>query len=875
MTNRSGSTMRGVRYAIAIGLVLTILFCAGEYISDWKRPGYYRAPRTTTLLVRAQPGKVIKIVAEPLPIQSEAPIELLDRSMWASYKSEAPNQLAMIEPPAGARLAAPVSLELSDPFAESAPVIAWNNENSELSDSIDASTVSATKPIAVRISGESRPSPAWERNWPQPMELLSEIDRVQASPLGASDVEVKEWLASVEQTLSDLQTLAIGNPASDSSLSSLQSLVTQGHDLAGKRSENIDSARELSRMVHALDRRRAVWTSVQLCVMKSKEYVAPRKYTIDSILIADRLDAAKRALASTEDSAGWSSYLILDRIEDLAKGRIGSKDEQIAIARQFLRRVTNTRVNPEQLNILRSAAIHRLADQIHPLTIKPVDYRKLLLDLEAIESTPVHRCSGDIADAVQSLRFSEHPEVGAVASAINTHYRNANVRLSVSEAFLNRMVPRGLVSTHPVQQRILGADTRGASRVRTNLAVDLVPDPQAWRLRINLDGDINSSTQSSRNGTTFFNSSSANVQTQRELRVDGQSLSINGTPARVESSDSLRRFSTEWDSLPIVGDMIRYVAHREFTQSRPIAKRITQRLIAKQTDEEFDKQLKSQISTAQNKFESRLLGPLQSLHLSPLVMDMQSTDDRLIARYRLADDSHLSSYTPRPLAPGDSQLSLQIHQSIFNNLVDRAIDTNRDWTIQQLSDSLADILQQPRPELPSDTPHDVTLRFASPNPISIEFADGKMWLTLRIASLEQPGRMHLKNFVIRSSYLTTIDGLQAELLRDGVISIDGHRLGARDRVPLRAIFTKVFSARTNIPMVAQSLLEDPRAQGLVVSQFDMRDGWLAIAISDRNGSEENQTTEPSSRAMANKPPRSVKARPVATQREGDRPSTSR
>jgi hypothetical protein len=27
--------------------------------------------------------------------------------------------------------------------------------------------------------------------------------------------------------------------------------------------------------------------------------------------------------------------------------------------------------------------------------------------------------------------------------------------------------------------------------------------------------------------------------------------------------------------------------------------------------------------------------------------------------------------------------------------------------------------------------------------------------------------------------------------------------------------------------------------------------------------------------MANKPPRSVKARPVATQREGDRPSTSR
>jgi PAS domain-containing protein len=283
--------------------------------------------------------------------------------------------------------------------------------------------------------------------------------------------------------------------------------------------------------------------------------------------------------------------------------------------------------------------------------------------------------------------------------------------------------------------------------------------------------------------------------------------------------------------------MIRYIAHQEFTQSRPVAKRITQRLIAQQTDEEFDKQLRTKIGSAQETLESRFLGPLQSLQLSPLVMDMQSTEDRLIARYRLASARQLSAFTPRPLAPGDSQLSIQIHHSIFNNLVDQAIDTRRDWTIQQLSDSIADILQQPRPTLPVDTPHDVTLRFSDPNPMSIEFDDGRMWLTLRIESLEQPGRIQLKNFTIRTSYTATVEGLQAELLRDGIISIDGHRLGSRDRLPLRAIFTKVFSNRSSIPMVAQNLLDDPRSQGLVVSQFDMRDGWLAIAVSDRTSSE--------------------------------------
>lgn len=849
MTNRSGSGRTGIRYAIALGLTLAILFLVGEYVSDWKRPGYFRAPRTTTLSVRAQPGKAIRISAEPLPIQTESPVELFSGSVWAAYKSEAPTPLEMLEPLAGAKLSAPVSTELSDPFPESRPLFAWNRGGSELTDSIEASTVSRATPLVIRMEEKGDDPEAWGRHWPRPAALQMQLQRVRALPSVSSDLEAREWLLRVEQVMTDLPSHAIGDPSGNELLNSLEGLVVRGQELVVARSGDLESVRNLSRVVHGLERRRAVWTAVQQCMLRGDGYVAPRNYSIDSALLVSRLKDAKKALQSTEDIKGWNDYLMLERIEALATGQITSKEEQVALARGFLRRVTSTRVSPDQIKVLRSASIHRLADQIHPLTIQPVDYRKLILDIEAIETHPVHRCGADIAESVESLRFSEHPEVGAVAWAVNTHYRNANVRLSVSEAFLNRLMPRGQVTTQPVQQRILGADTRGASRARTNLAVDLLPDSEAWRFRIKLEGSIDSSTQSNRNGATFVNSGSANVQTHRELRIDGQSLTINGSPARVESVDSLRRFSTDWDSMPIVGDMIRYVAHREFVQSRPVAKRITQRLIAKQTDEEFDKQLRTQISTAQERLESRFLGPLQSLQLSPLVMDMQSTDNRLIARYRLADSTHLSAHTPRPLAPSDSQLSLQIHQSIFNNLAERAIDTDRDWSIQQLADSLADLLQQPRTPLPGETPNDVTVRFASSHPISIEFEEGKMELTLRIASLEQPGRMHMKNFIIRSSYAANVRGLQAELMRDGVISVDGHRLGSRDRLPLRAIFNKVFSERTSIPMVAQSLLDDPRSQGLVVSQFEMQDGWLAIAVSDR--AEEDGLSE---RAIAKSAP---------------------
>lgn len=839
MSNRSASSLRGSRSAVAIALILVGLFCAGEYISHWKGRAYYHAPRTTTLSVRARPGNAIKISAEPLPVAEVAESEILDRSMWSTYKSEAPSTLAMVEPPAGIRFSAPISTEVTDPFLEAAAQPRLAVGESEARQGISASTVSNATPIVARLSGnESSAGELWGRNWPKPLQLESELKVLLDGPIAKEHAKVRAWLSEMDLRLQELQRQPMGAEDSQPTLESLSLLVDRGYELAGDFGTEVEIAGELSRVAYALERRCAVWTSVYQCVKNGgRAYVAPRSYRIDSEAMATQLDAARRAIRGTDDSEGWEKYLLLNRIEDLANGRIGSKEDQVGLAREFLSRVTSARVTPDQLHVLRSAPIHKLADQVHPLTIKPVDYRKLIIDIEAIECNPVHRCSVSLADAIQSLRFSEHPELGAVASAINTHYRNANVRLSVSERFLNRMLPKEQVSTRPVQQRILGADTRGASHAKTNLKVDLLPESGAWKLNLALDGAVDSATQSNRNGVTFYNSSNAHVQSQRELRIDATSLQINGTPATVESTDSLRKFSTSWDEMPVVGDMIRYVAHREFLQSRPVAKRITQRLIAKQTDEEFDRELRTQLDVAQERFDTRLLGPLQSLRLSPMVMDMQTTDDRLIARYRLAGNQQLASFTPRPLAPGDSQLSLQLHQSVFNNMIEQAIDTHRDWSIQGLSDSIADLLQQPRPTLPPDTPNDVTIRFAEPNPMSIEFEDGRMWFTLRVESLEQPGRIQLKNFTIRTSYTATVNGLEAELVRDGVISIDGHRLGARDRLPLRAIFTKVFSGRTSIPMVAKTLLEDPRAQGLTVSQLEMRDGWLAIAVSDRTTAE--------------------------------------
>ena len=55
----------------------------------------------------------------------------------------------------------------------------------------------------------------------------------------------------------------------------------------------------------------------------------------------------------------------------------------------------------------------------------------------------------------------------------------------------------------------------------------------------------------------------------------------------------------------------------------------------------------------------------------------------------------------------------------------------------------------------------------------------------------------------------------------------------RQRFPIRAIFNKVLATSRSIPLTTPKLAESPALQNAVISQLELRDGWLALAISDQ------------------------------------------
>ncbi|AMV34315.1 hypothetical protein VN12_19475 [Pirellula sp. SH-Sr6A] len=836
-TTRGG---RGWIYAILVAICLLLLFYVGGIVAQ-RRGVSYRDPRTTVLTVSTMPKSPKRIATDNIPLEIEPLEQVLASQAWTDYRREYTHSIALLEPPAGVRLMAPVrhpseDLLPSPSYGRDPVQIATDAaqdvevRTSLVSTARDNWSVSIHR---VPPSVEHIDAPSGRRTWPQSPQLRNLLLETFTVVEAEQSNEARVALNQIAEALEALAEVEIKDGRSRGHLEFLRDCGLRCSEISNQvAAENGLLSSALLRVAYAIERRASIWMAVHDCVARGEQLVSLRQHEVSSQSVQERIATLESVLQRTGDAANWKQYLLLDRVRDMATAGIRGDDEQVTLAREFLARVLNPNTMDEQRAILTSPEVHDLADLMHPLTIRPVDYVRLMQDVETLEADPTHRSSLSLAEAIQSLRFSEHPEQAAISHALAAHYRNANIRIAVSEEFANRMLPKQSFTQKPVRQTILGADTRGASQISTKLRVDFVEDPSAWKVALQLDGDISSNTRSSRNGATFYNTSLANVQSSREIRIHSAGFQVDGKPASVKSNDSLKKFSTEWDNLPILGDVVRNIAHQEFVESRPIATRIMQSTIAKETDREFDKQLNSKLQESQAQLETRLFGPLQVLSLQPMIMDMQSTDSRLIVRYRVASEHQIGAHTARPIAPADSLISMQVHQSAFNNVASQIATADRDWTAQDLSDQIAELLQQPRYVIDSEQAKDVRIRFHANNPITVEFEHNKLWLSLRIDSLEEPGRIHLKNFIVRASYAPKISGLNAELERDGVISIDGHKLASRDRLALRVIFDRILSNRQSVPMVAESLLRDERVAGLAVSQFEMRDGWLAIAISE-------------------------------------------
>lgn len=659
--------------------------------------------------------------------------------------------------------------------------------------------------------------------------LVSRAPRL-ATPTLASD-EIRHWLVSTH-TLLDRVVNQNGLEHVDSKrdLQELQRLSQQAMAL-GNTVPDHDLARSLISAGYSLQRRATIWQAIQRCLDgNSITIYTPREPDTARADLATAIQAVSDKLGTTGDAANWRKYLMLDELTDWVNSRQDDWQVGNQLALVTLSRLHWQRLSEPQQRFLAQSEFEELGSHLLVWGRDAIDYRQLLSELETLETDPISRVRSQLAGSVQVLRLSREESQQQLAAALNDHYRNANLRLTISQQLIQRLLPAEQVDSRPVRKTILGADTLGDSTVHTQLRIKLIPDPNAWNIGIGVAGDLVSMTRSSKGPAVFHSTSTAQIESGRYVRLDPMGYQVTAEPTTVESQDYLRKMSTDFDGLPLIGDLARLLVREQFDQKRGLAKRITQRMIAREADAELDRRLEENLTKAERELSERIVGPLERLNLNPLVVAMNTTADRLSIRYRVANEAQMAAHTARPRAPSDSLLSMQVHQTAINNTIDQIGLSGRLWTIPELYERLGEAFQGAKWQLPAEMDEDVKqtrIRFADTRPASVELIDGKLRLTLRIAEFSQGDRFHIERFIVSSTYVPLADGMTAELIRDGVVEI----VSRYDRLKLRVIFAKIFVSNPQIPLISESWANDPRSEGLAVSQVEIRDGWLSVAIS--------------------------------------------
>ncbi len=703
--------------------------------------------------------------------------------------------------------------------------------------------------------------------WPEAPQLkidLESVSRIVAAngvarfaSTGSHAFSVENWQADVAESLGMLTSLpSVTSRDAGEILAKLQSLATIGHEV-GEATNDREIQIRLLRAVHGLERRLAIWNAVWRTsqgvtvhlgdialnaeqasgVQASDEQLSAEQegsmgYSVRQADNTSSMIANLRADASTSDDVdGWLRFLMIDELEEANQSR--STDLRRVTAQRFLSRLTWHQLRDEQRKWLDRATVRRLEVAMRRWSATPLDYAALLAQIERQESDAIDLGGIDVASAVQTLRFAESKEANRIAESLNTYYRNANVRVAITDQMIQRLIPEVDAQVQPVRDRILGADVRGSSVVSSDLSLKLVPSNHSWKMILENNGQVSTGANSRQWPVLIRSHSEASFLSATPLEITPLGAITGSTAVDVRSSTKVRGLNTDFDSIPLVNSLVREIAMNRYDSMAPLAQRIQKNKIRRGVSSEVDSKVTEQLDDASKSLARRLTGPLNTLKLSPLVVDMETTTERLSARYRVAGDWQLAAFTPRPRAPMSSLLSAQVHQSAFNNTLETILPSSEPKTISDLIGHVKQLFVMDEAlSLGEDDQiaSEISIQFASTRPITVEIEDGILWITLRVMRLKQDAGIDLRRFIVRAGYSPQVDGLSAKLVRDGHLRISGPDMSMRDRLPVRAIFNKVFSTRRTLSLIPEKWSEHPALAGLVVTQAELRDGWIAIAI---------------------------------------------
>lgn len=465
----------------------------------------------------------------------------------------------------------------------------------------------------------------------------------------------------------------------------------------------------------------------------------------------------------------------------------------------------------------------------HRLVVAQVEAETARL-LDAVERFETGSGPADAAAATAALRaITASPSARAadLARTIADHYLAPNVRVALHQRFVERMLPEATVKTGPMQDFVLGRKVRGTSTVEQSMAVAFLPDAERIRFELLVRGEVDSRTVTDAGPAAIHSRGEASFTVRKPVSLSAQGLAFGTALGSASNQSQLGTIQTSFDGVPLMGSIVQRIVRNQHDESRQQATREVNEKIIARACREVDQQAEPKFTEMAERMRERIWNPMVLLGLEPTPVALESTATLATVRLRLAAATQLAAHTPRPRAPAESLLGVQVHESTLNNGCERMELAGRRFALEELIRTVC-LRIGVEPRIPDDLPEGVSVAFAATQPVRLEFRDGLVRLKLAIDAIES-GRRSWYDVVAEVAYQPTSSGPQILLERAGQVHL-ADRKGLE--IPLRTIFAKIFPKERPITLLPAAVVKNPRLADLRAVQLVSTDGWFALALDE-------------------------------------------
>ncbi len=657
-----------------------------------------------------------------------------------------------------------------------------------------------------------------EPAWQTPVALIERLDKLADEP------SVAPWARETGRLVQKLgPDMAAEDGQPTEVIEELRALQRDAEPLAAALDDGA-LARELRRTAYALSRRLDVWQ--QVVTAQESTPLANQQPAVDPQRLRSCLAEIDAVIANSSEGAAWRQFLLFDALKEWSARRQLIEELPVrALAARVVQRLSQTPLSHEQRRFVASRPIARLRDQLRRWMAEPVGSTALLDHLERYEQSRLGSDARLLAADWGNLRLSADARRRQLANRIQSHYRNANLRVAVSETLLNRFVPDRAPEHSPVRDQVLGVPVQGQSTTFADVRVRLLPHPSRAQVALEIAGQVDALTRSTSGPATFYNNSQSVYTARKPVEIHLTGIRFAPAEVDVHNRTQLRGLQTDFDGIPLVGSLVKGVARSQHEQKRPAAAREVESKVAGEVRRRIDSEADAQLAKATELLRQRIVDPLEALALEPTMIGAETTPQRLAIRLRLAGEDQLGGHTPRPRAPSDSLASLQIHETAINNVLRRLQLEGRSFYLPELADHIAARLDRPLSWEIDEDSEDVKITFARQDALVVHCEDGRVALRLSIARMSKRPR-RWRNFEVHACYRPQVNGRSVEFVRDGVVGLRG--IGAQ--LALRGIFNRVFSKKRPWQLTPAEFVDHSKLADLSVTQFVIDDGWIGVAL---------------------------------------------